>query len=217
MAKTVAEADPYNRMHSIHGYPNLHYPGWDNSWVTHISMQSPNVDSISEWRTRYQKPVIDDEYQYEGNIRGWGNLSGKEETRRHWIATIEGGYATHGESFSPYNFFWKGGAPQKESFSRVSWLSEEVLNNDVKPLPGGLNPVDSVSASVNEDYYLFYYGDHTSNGDTFSMPEGIQYRVDILNTWDMTVTEMKGAYSDTFSINWLPDQYIAVRIYRVAN
>ena len=215
LAATVAVSDPYNHMHSIHGRPNIHYPDWDNAWVTHISIQSPDVDNIALWRNKYQKPIIDDEYQYEGNVRNWGNLTGQEATRRAWIATIHGGYVTHGESFSPYNFFWKGGTPQKYSFDRVSWLSEEVLNNDAKPLPGGLNPIDDTTAHVGEDYYLYYYGNTTTSGNTYSMPKAIDYKVDILDTWNMTVIECDSTYSGTFKIDWSSSSYIAVRIYRI--
>jgi hypothetical protein len=45
------------------------------------------------------------------------------------------------------------------------------------------------------------------------MPEGIEYRVDVLDTWNMTVTEMDRIYSGTFTIHWPSSQYIAVRIY----
>jgi len=216
LAAAVADTDPYGRLHSIHGRPNVHYPGWDNSWVTHISIQSPTVASIDAWRDRYKKPVIDDEYEYEGNVRGWGSLTGQEATERAWIATIEGGYVTHGEAHSPYSFFWKGGTPQRESFSRVSWLSDEVLNNDAKPLPGGLESIDPRAAHVGEDYYLYYYGSERTSEKTYSMPEGREYRVDVLDTWNMTVTEMESSYSGTFAISWPENEYIAVRVYSIA-
>ena len=213
LAATVAATDPYGHMHSIHGRPNVHYPGWTNAWVTHISIQSPDIFDITLWKSQYHKPVIDDEYQYEGNVNGWGNLTGYEEVKRHWIATIEGGYATQGESYSPYDFFWKGGTPQRSSFARVSWLSEEILNNDSKPLPGGLTLLDSVSAKAGSDYYLYYFGDEVTNEKTFTMPEGKEYMVDVLDTWNMTITEMDSIYSGTFKIRWPSSKYMAVRIY----
>ena len=217
LAAIVAATDPYGHMHSIHGRPNVHYPGWTNEWVTHISIQSPDVADITLWRNQYPKPVIDDEYEYEGNVRNWGNLTGQEAVRRAWMATIKGGYVTHGESFSPYNFFWKGGTPQKDSFSRVSWLSEEVLNNDAKPLPGGLEAINESSAHVGKDYYLYYYGSTTTSGKKYIMPEGVEYKVDVLDTWNMAVTEMDSVYSGTFKMKWPSSQYIAVRMYNADN
>lgn len=214
LAAVVAESDPYGHMHSIHSLPGNHYLGWGNSWVTHVSIQSPDVHNISVWREQYKKPIIDDEYQYEGNWGSWGSLTPEEATRRFWISTIEGGYATHGESFKPYGFFWKGGTPQKQSFERVSWLSKELFNNQDKPLPGGWEPVeDSTSAQVGEDYYLYYYGNSETSEKTYNLPEGNEYQVDVLDTWNMTVNEMKGTYSGTFTINWPSSKYVAIRIY----
>jgi len=217
LAETVVANDPYNHMISIHGRPNVHYPGWDNSWVTHISIQSPNVDNIVLWRSTYQKPIVDDEYQYEGNVQNWGNLTGQEATKRAWIATINGGYVTHGESYSPYNFFWKGGTPQRFSFARVSWLSKEVLNNDSKLLPEGLTLLDNVSAKAGNDYYLYYFGEEVTSEKSFTMPEGKEYQVDVLDTWNMTVAEMDGIYSGTFTIKWPSGKYMAVRIFNSKN
>jgi hypothetical protein len=213
LAETVANSDPYGHMRSIHNLPGKYYPGWNNHWVTHISIQDPDVLKISEWRKQYQKPVIDDEYEYDGNWEPWGNLTAEEATRRIWIATIEGGYATHGEAYKPYSFFWKGGTPQRSSFARVSWLSEEVLNNDYKPLPGGLTPIDSVSAKVGSDYFLYYFGNEVTSEMTITVSEGKEYMVDVLDTWNMTVKE-QGIYSGTFKIRWPSGKYMAVRIYR---
>jgi hypothetical protein len=217
LAEVVAQTDPYGHMHSIHGYPGSHYPGWSQPWVTHISIQDPGVAGISGWRQQYQKPVIDDEYQYEGNWKPWGNLTAEEATRRMWVATIAGGYATQGESYTPYSFFWKGGIPQGASWARVSWLSREVLNNDRKPLPEGLTPIDRVSARAAKGYSLYYFGEEVTSGKSFTMPVGKGYQVDVLDTWNMTVTEVDGVYSGTFTITWPSGKYMAVRIYHSEN
>ena len=212
LAQIVADTDPFDHMQSIHDYPNTEYPWDSSSWCTHVSIQTWDVNKINSLKIKYKKPVIDDEYQYEGNVNDWGNLTGYEEVRRHWIATIEGGYATHGEAYDPYFFCWKGGKPLLYSFARVSWLSEEVMNNDAKPLPQGLENFNDQYAHVDEDYYLYYYSNSTTSGKTYTKPAGKQYYADVLDTWNMTVTE-KGIYSGTFTITWPSNQYIAVRIY----
>ena len=56
-------------------------------WITHCSIQRQDLyktsELVNEWRVRYKKPIILDEIAYEGNIQhGWGNISGKEMTRR---------------------------------------------------------------------------------------------------------------------------------------
>lgn len=46
-----------------------------------------------------QKPVVLDEIAYEGNIQhGWGNISGKEMTRRFWKHSAEE-HTRHGETY----------------------------------------------------------------------------------------------------------------------
>ena len=211
LAKEVADNDPYGHLHSIHGYSNSHYAGWDNNWVTHICIQSPNVEKITDWRKQYKKPVIDDEMQYEGNINGWGDLSAKEETRRMYVCIIRGGYGTHGEAFYPYAHHWKGGTPQGTSWERISWLGKEIFQNEQKFLPTGYTNISDVCAMAGENHYLYFYSGATS-GKTYSLDKGKAYKVDVIDTWGMKVTE-KGEFSDTFTIEWPEKQFMAVRIY----
>ena len=69
-----------------------------------------------------------DEIAYEGNIQHeWGDISGKELTRRFWEAACRGGYATHGETYlSPDNILWwsHGGVLHGESPERIKFLKE---------------------------------------------------------------------------------------------
>ncbi|MFC1601606.1 DUF5060 domain-containing protein, partial [Candidatus Sumerlaeota bacterium] len=88
------------------------------------------------------------EYDTKSNVPrlNWGKLSGEEELRRHLTATIQGVYATHGESWGPANYSWKGGSPSRSSFERVSWLAKEIFTSDQKPIPSTLTNVDKQSA-----------------------------------------------------------------------
>jgi hypothetical protein len=70
---------------------------------------------------------------------------------------------------------------------------------------------------VGEDYYLYYYGSTTTSGKQYIMPDGIEDKVDVLDTWNMAVTEMDSIYSGTFEIKWPSNQYIAVRMYNAEN
>jgi len=98
MGQTIKDADPYNHPVSIHNYGPI-YP--DRPWMSHVSYQFANVYSLLlDLKRQYGKPVINDEYQYEGNLPfGWGNLSGMETVIRHWLTLMAGGYGTHGECF----------------------------------------------------------------------------------------------------------------------
>ena len=81
----VHEKDPSQHLESIHNFydPPQHKDTVKNwydhtkPWITHLSIQSDNVFIIPKWIKEYQKPVIDDECRYEGNIEfGWGTPKG---------------------------------------------------------------------------------------------------------------------------------------------
>jgi hypothetical protein len=125
----LARIDPWRHPRSVHQWTfGPVFP--DRPWLTHVSYQHPNAYSLlMDLRRRYGKPVVDDEYQYEGNLpMDWGNCSAEEETVRHWAAVMAGGYATHGEAFNtPTNkrdIFWsyggrlRGGSPPRLRFMK---------------------------------------------------------------------------------------------------
>jgi hypothetical protein len=218
LALLVADTDPHQHMHSIHCLPGSTYE-WSQPWVTHVSYQiskdATELTDLHQFRTDYQKPIILDEYGYEGNSGAyWGKLSGEEELYRHWTATIQGIYATHGESWGPENYFWKGGTPVRNSFERISWLGKEIFENRDKQIPFGLSNVDMESAQSGDIYYLYYFGKGTLKGKTFYFPEGKKYQVDVIDSWNMTVEE-RGVYTGEFIINLSGNPYSVVRIYSV--
>jgi Domain of unknown function (DUF5060)/Protein of unknown function (DUF4038) len=125
----LAKIDPWGHLRSVHQWPfGTLFP--DRPWLTHVSCQHPNTYSLlMDLRRRYAKPVIDDEYQYEGNLpMNWGNCSAEEETLRHWAAVMAGCYATHGEAFTTRanrrDIFWsyggrlRGGSPPRLKFMK---------------------------------------------------------------------------------------------------
>lgn len=129
----LLENDPHQRLRSVHNIGPI-FP--NENWLTHVSVQYQNTYSLLlDLKNTYKKPVINDEYQYEGNlIDDWGNVSGIEETIRHWLATMAGCYATHGECFkingNRNDIFWTyGGKITGESASRISFMKK--LLNDI--------------------------------------------------------------------------------------
>lgn len=129
IGRYLATHDPAHHLRSVHQWPfGPLFP--NRPWLTHVSYQSPGTYSLlMELKGKYRKPVINDEYQYEGNIpMDWGNCSAEEETTRHWAAVMAGGYATHGEAFNtPGNhtdIFWsyggrlRGGSPPRLRFMK---------------------------------------------------------------------------------------------------
>ena len=131
LGRYIQRIDPYGKPRSIHNCGPL-YP--DTDWLTHVSVQFPNTYSLLlDLKQRYSgKPVINDEYQYEGNlIDSWGNLSGEQETLRHWLSAMACCYATHGECFvadgNRRDIFWTyGGKLRGTSAARIGYLKRLV-------------------------------------------------------------------------------------------
>jgi len=213
LAKNVAAADPYQHMHSIHCLPNKPYPKWDSPWVTHISYQGYDPKNIDKMRQAYKKPIILDEYGYEGNIRAhWGKLSGEEATRRFWQAVINGGYATHGDCYRPGMFFWKGGKLAGRSHERLSFFARKVLNTQS---PARFTPANDVCARCGDDLYLYYFGDRSLDKYTLKLPAEARYRVDVIDTWNMKIEPMSGTVAGNAEVKLPGRKWTALRIRKV--
>ena len=98
-------------------------------------MQTIAVHKGDEWQERYKKPVIFDEFCYEGNIQHeWGNISGFEMTNRFWKICTKGAYGTHGETFySEDEILWwaKGGVLKGKSPKRIAYLKDFCTSSAV--------------------------------------------------------------------------------------
>lgn len=126
----IMNNDPYNHLRSIHNF-GIIYP--NREWLTHVSYQFPNTYSLLiDLKWKYQKPVIADEYIYEGNLPyHWGNYSGREELFHHWLTVMAGGYGTHGECYvingNKKDIFWTyGGEMVGESAPRLKFMKEII-------------------------------------------------------------------------------------------
>lgn len=135
-ARFVAAHDPYG--HCLSNHNCMAYWDFNQKEITHCCIQDVNVNEVPELWEQYDKPVVFDECRYEGNIiHPWGNLSGKELSRRFWTAVCCGGYCTHGETFySQDEVLWwaKGGVLKGESPARIAFL-----RGIVEELPGPLD------------------------------------------------------------------------------
>ena len=67
-----------------------------------------------------------------------------------------------------------------------------------------------------EDYLLIYYWAHQRKYARFALPKGKRYRIDIIDTWNMTVTEAEHSATGSVSVELPRKQYIAARVERVA-
>ncbi|MBO0791787.1 MAG: DUF5060 domain-containing protein [Ktedonobacteraceae bacterium] len=194
--RIVQESDPYQHLRSIHNC----FEFYDHSqpWVTHLSIQRPNPAQARLWREQYKKPAVFDECCYEGNIEHpWGNISGEEMVHRFWEGTANGGYVGHGDTFlHPEDILWwaKGGVLHGQSAPRIAFLRRMLEDSPTS----GLNPIDGVvsyrggfpCAGQEHAYYLAYFGQHQPARIPVNVPEGEQYRGEIIDTWQMTITPL---------------------------
>ena len=160
-----------------------------------------------------KKPVIFDEVCYEGNMDNrWGSLSGQELLYRMWQGLMAGTYVTHGECYmdgpTDYSrdFLAVGGEFQGESWKRIKFM--RVI---LEAMPGPLQLCDSswdpYTSSAGENYYMVYLGKEISHEWTFDLPvknamyprlkEGVRFKVEIIDTWNMTVTEVPAVFETT--------------------
>lgn len=214
--RIAQESDPYDHPRSIHNGGRWY--DQSRSWVTHLSVQDA-PDDVHRWRKQYGKPVVVDECKYEGDIpHGWGDITAQELVRRFWVGTVRGGYVGHGETYlHPQDILWwsHGGVLRGESPPRIAFLRQIIEGGP----PGGLDPVewtgwDVHAAGKGNDYCLFYFGNRQPARRKFSPPEGIEYKVDVIDTWEMTVKTLEGTCSGEFTIELPAKPYIAVRLRR---
>jgi hypothetical protein len=238
MIQVVHDADPYHRLLSIHNGTRIY--DHNNPLLTHASIQNGSaVEDAGRavlYRDVYRKPVVFDEVKYEGDIPSrWGQLSPEEMVYRFWQGTVAGTYVGHGETYlSSDDVLWwaKGGVLKGQSPARLAFL-RKVLNESPAE---GIEPIDKWQhaeyGGQRGKYYLVYLGKQTPTQWKFRLPDkemkdGLRYRVEVLDTWNMTVEPVDGevivkreddyfmAADDGRSIKLPGRPYMALRITRV--
>ncbi len=193
--KLVQEIDPYNHLRGIHNCRTWY--DHSKSWVTHSSLQTSNFRDAREYRDRYGKPVVYDECKYEGNIpQGWGNISAEQMVRNFWMGSLAGCYVGHGETYKhPKDILWwaKGGVLHGQSPARITFMKEIIVEQspfgqmrpDFSHYPGAY-----ILAKPGE-HYLIYFTDTTPI--SLNLPGSRPYKVDGIDTWEMTVSPLGSA------------------------
>jgi hypothetical protein len=238
----IEAEDPSHHLRSIHQMRR--YYDFAKPWVTHMSIQTElGVTGFGRpviYRQLARKPIIFDELKYEGDIPdGWGHLSGEEIVYRFWISLIGGAYPTHGETYenSPgVRWISRGGKLVGESPARIAFLKDILATAP----PDGLEPVEPQDetkgiAGQRGIYYLVYFGKSTPTEATLRLPgfdprNPASMKIDVLDTWNMTVTPVESVRAAPTTIPSsapsaprvvpamtipLPGKpYIAVRVHR---
>ncbi|HHV10885.1 MAG TPA: DUF4038 domain-containing protein [Clostridiales bacterium] len=231
-ASYISKRDPYGHLLSNHNC--LVYWDFDNADTTHCSIQDSNVQNIPDYQKKYGKPVVFDECCYEGNVpHSWGNISAFEMVNRFWIATVCGGYCTHGETYITQDeiLWWsRGGIMHGESPSRIAFLKsvieklptpidflpdpeanigglEQLKTNpaDFSKLPGFtknliMNPYERIISFIEgsrkyqghcgNHAFIYYYARQCTSSVNIMLPEGKFYKIELLDVWNMTRTEV---------------------------
>lgn len=204
----VQARDPYGHLRSIHNADRIY--DYNKPWVTHVSLQyymAVRCLGISPMlRDMYQKPIVHDEINYEGNVdKRWGNISGEEMVYRFWSACIGGAYATHGDCYGPSEdptWISIGGKMQGQSPARIAFLRQIVESGP----PEGIDPIDyayenNIGGRAGQ-YYLIYFGKEPLRQWEFRLPkaelkEGMRFKVDLIDTWNMEIEPVEGVFEVT--------------------
>ena len=214
--RIVEESDPYSRLRSIH-HSRVMY---DNSkpWCTHASLQEYDFEKSPERLKAWNKPIIYDEIQYEGNISSrWGNLSPEEMTHRFWRAIINGTYATHGETYmeTDSNPVWSdAGKLHGSSGPRITFLRKLLESTGTNGLIAATEPYYANAGNPGERI-LYYFDFHRPAEYEFPLPEKLTFKATMIDPWEMTKAPLSGTFSGKSKIKLSGRPYMAVLFERV--
>jgi len=209
--RIVQENDPHGRLRSIH-HSRVVY---DHSkpWCTHASLQEYDFEKSPDRLAAWNKPIIYDEIQYEGNIsRRWGNLSPEEMTHRFWRAIVAGVYATHGETYmsSDGNPVWSdAGKLHGTSGARITFLRKLLEKSGTTGLMAAENPY-YLNAGNQGTLQLYYFDYHCVGEYEFPLPENAKFKATMVDPWAMTATALDGTFSGKSKITLSGKPYMAV-------
>jgi hypothetical protein len=209
--RIVEESDPYGRLRSIH-HSRVVY---DHSkpWCTHASLQEYDFEKSAERLKAWNKPIIYDEIQYEGNIASrWGNLSPEEMTHRFWRAIINGTYATHGETYKETdgNPVWSdAGKLHGSSGPRITFLRKLLESTGTTGLIAATEPYYANAGNPGQRI-LYYFDYHCVAEYEFPLPEEVTFKATMIDPWAMTKTPLPGSFRGKSKIELSGKPYMAV-------
>jgi hypothetical protein len=216
LTQTVRNADPYAHPVGNHNFATWYDPS--KPWIDHVILQDGITDparSAAIARKRYGKPVVVDEFGYEGNnSEGWGELTGPEEVARFWDITMAGAYASHGETYvHPGGVLWwaAGGKLEGESPPRLAFLKSVMMAlpfQDMVPSPELV--VNGAALAKPGQAYLFRIrwdaGSLAAPRTQIRLAGAELFKVELIDPWRMQVYALgyTAPGDQAFSLPMLP-------------
>jgi len=220
--RIVQAEDPYSHLRSIHHSRVI----YDHSkpWCTHASLQSHDFEKSAARREAWNKPIVYDEIQYEGDVdRRWGNLSAEEMTYRFWLAIVRGVYATHGEVFgttdddpNPQTTWSDCGPLRGESGARLAFLRGLVE----KSTRTGYNESEGayyMNATDAAGNILYYFDVHRPARYDFPLPANAIFSAALIDPVAMTSTPIDGTHTGKSRLQLPSKPYRAVLFTKVGD
>ncbi len=224
----LQEEDPHKRFRGIHNWYDSedHFYDHTRPWITHTSTQTAQFYHADKWREQYQQPLLFDEMRYEGDVpSGWGNLSAEEMSSYFWMAGLSGGYGTHGDTYhnkaddeTEVRWWAKGGELVGDSPERIRFFREQMEKAPVHEMTphfsDGGDPknleTNIYTLSKPGEYYLAYTA-ATGRKIALELTGNADYKVEVLDTWNMQVVEEATASPGMF--HYLTEKpYSALRL-----
>jgi len=127
---------------------------------------------------------------------------------RFWSGTVAGSYVGHSEFIAEPGdkslFVWlgQGGSLKGESPARLDFLRKILEDSPA----AGIEPIDKWwnpnIGGQSDEYYLLYFGREKPTSWLFELKgkgitEGGEYRVEIIDTWEMTISPTPGVFKVT--------------------
>jgi hypothetical protein len=221
-----ARKDKFHHLIGIHN--GVKFYDHTNPLITHACIQNEDTHRAKEFRRTYKKPIVFDECRYEGNIPwSWGNLTAQSMTEKFWRGVTNGGYVGHGETYVTDNsvkfpnessdiLWWsKGGILRGESPERIKFLRSIIENAPLhlKPIPL-FTWMPFSCLGVEHEFYLGYLNDAQPRSVVIDLPKDAFYIVEIIDTWNMTITPLQKKFSGRSLIELPQKPYIALRIVK---
>ena len=116
-------------------------------------------------------------------------------------------------------------APQLSPVEKTEGEFNNLIENrDAAAAPSSIRAVDTIipEGSWNcaaggyheDDYFIFYFGSHQPGFRLFNLPEGATYRVDVIDTWNMTIECFAEAARGSITVPMPTRKYMAIRIQK---